>query len=524
MVLCRFPEVAMVIGKAGRAETPTDPAPVDMIETMIEFRPRELWPKRKLSERDARRQTKAVLAALIVEGMIDPPADTAGEAVFIDEATAASLTRFDGLMREYAFQRNVEFEDSLKQKVPAWLTESLSNRLTRQGDLIRRPSDGETAQIIQHLMAHADHHLALSPELDDVTQLARHAGHTLADLDLVKPGVQLFDDRPPLWQQAYEWAAGTLGKAPATFFTRLASDIRAKYDAAWREHVRRVNADIFSRGTDSYTRLAIEELLDRATLRDEKLADYLEQVRRFRARPLAAHRAHRQSGRLMNMAPPPDVAPQPKLKELQERLAASMRWRALLWRCEPEELSDPGGELDRALQMPGWANVWTRPIQNRVDMLFSGINTDIGVRVLGRRLEDVVSASEEIADVLKELPGSEYVMAEEVRGKGYLEVYFDRDKAARLGVSAAAANEVIETALGGKLATTTVEGRERHGVRVIYPRNWREDEETVRALPVPRWTLAASKAAGFEAGGQGDQETRGQGEGADSNSSGILVS
>ena len=65
MVLCRFPEVDMVVGKAGRAETPTDPAPLDMIETMVNFRPREFWPRRKLRPADARRQTRDVLDALL---------------------------------------------------------------------------------------------------------------------------------------------------------------------------------------------------------------------------------------------------------------------------------------------------------------------------------------------------------------------------------------------------------------------------------------------------------------------------
>ena len=60
MVLCRFPEVDMVVGKAGRAETPTDPAPMDMIETMVNFRPREFWPRRKLRAADAAIQGRAV--------------------------------------------------------------------------------------------------------------------------------------------------------------------------------------------------------------------------------------------------------------------------------------------------------------------------------------------------------------------------------------------------------------------------------------------------------------------------------
>jgi Cu(I)/Ag(I) efflux system membrane protein CusA/SilA len=487
MVLCRFPEVAMVMGKAGRAETPTDPAPVDMIETMVEFRPRELWPKRKLTERDARRQTKAVLAALAADGAIERPADGAAEQKLVDEATAEALPRFDGVMREYAYLRNAEFEDSLRQKLVTWLVEALIARLDRQHGFVRPPASGEIAQVAQGLVSHADHHLAASPAIDDVTSLARHAGHTLASLGLVKEGVQLFENKPPIWQRATDLAASALGKTPATFFTRLTDDVLARHRAAWREHVRKLNGDLFTRGTESYTRLAIEEVLTRATISDAKLADYLQQVRRFRARPLPQHQAHQRGGRLMNMTPPPDVAPQPKLKALQERLASTMP--ALLWASEPADLSDPGGELDRALQMPGWANVWTRPIQNRVDMLFTGVNTDIGVRVLGRQLDDVVGASQEIAAVLKQVPGSEYVMAEEIRGKGYVEICVDRKQASRLGVSVGDVNDVIETALGGKLATTTVEGRQRHGVRVLYARNWREDEETIRGLPVPRRML-----------------------------------
>jgi Cu(I)/Ag(I) efflux system membrane protein CusA/SilA len=512
MVLCRFPEVAMVMGKAGRAETPTDPAPVDMIETMIEFRPHELWPKRKLTVGDARRQAAAVCSALVAEQMIEPPADAASQQALVEKVTSEALPRFDGLMREFAYHRNAEFEALLGQKLAQWLTESLAARLQRQGAFERPPDDAQRAQVIQALVAHADHHLAVSPELDDVTRLARHAGHKLAELGLVKPDVQLFDDRPPFWQRAFEAAAGALGKTPPTFFTRLTADVRSQYGSAWRKQVNTLNAELFARGTECFTRLAIEEALTRAKLRDKTLADYLAQVRCFRVRPPRELRRQHHLRHMMTMALPPDVAPQPKLKDLQERLAASMQWRALLWRCEPAELSEPGGELDLALQMPGWANVWTRPIQNRVDMLFTGVNTDVGVRVLGRQLEDVVNASEEIAAVLKEVPGSEYVMAEEVRGKGYLEIYVDRDKAAELGVSVGDVNEVIETALGGKLATTTVEGRERHAVRVLYPRNWREDEETVRALPVPRWTTVASNIAGNKAGRQGDTVKRGQGE------------
>src|SRR5262249_37421671 len=106
MVFCRFPEVDMVVGKAGRAETPTDPAPLDMIETMISFRPPEFWPKRKLRIEDASEQAQAVLQAIVKKGWISSPADSTA---VVDEALMAALPLFDAQMREYVYQRNQEF-------------------------------------------------------------------------------------------------------------------------------------------------------------------------------------------------------------------------------------------------------------------------------------------------------------------------------------------------------------------------------------------------------------------------------
>ena len=82
------------------------------------------------------------------------------------------------------------------------------------------------------------------------------------------------------------------------------------------------------------------------------------------------------------------------------------------------------------------------PIQNRVDMLATGVNTPIGVRVLGRNLDDVVRGSEEVARVVKSVRGAVDVVADPIRGKPYIEVRLDRDRAARLGVSPGEINEV----------------------------------------------------------------------------------
>src|SRR5204863_1434287 len=92
-----FPEVESVIGKAGRADTPTDPAPLDMVETFVNFRPLELWPKRVLKYPDATRQTRAVLAALEEKGYVLrlPAEQEEDRDNLIVNATQKALERFD---------------------------------------------------------------------------------------------------------------------------------------------------------------------------------------------------------------------------------------------------------------------------------------------------------------------------------------------------------------------------------------------------------------------------------------------
>ncbi len=237
----------------------------------------------------------------------------------------------------------------------------------------------------------------------------------------------------------------------------------------------------------------MEQLLDRATIVDPAAAAHRAASIEIQAAGIAAATRHQQSPSpaaghhheaAARPASTPLIAPNPTLDAIQAELADRFGRRLLLWKVERDELASFGGELDTAVQMPGWTNVWTMPIQNRVDMLATGVNTPIGIRVLGRNLEDVVRGSEEVARVVKRLQGAVDVVADPIRGKPYIEVRLDRDKAARLGVSIAEASELIETALAGKVVTTTVEGRERHPVVVRFGRAWREDEESVRNLPV----------------------------------------
>lgn len=143
-------------------------------------------------------------------------------------------------------------------------------------------------------------------------------------------------------------------------------------------------------------------------------------------------------------------------------------------------------ELDQAVQIPGVSNAWTMPIKARLDMLSTGIRTPIGIKVYGRDLAEIERTAREIETVVREVPGTTSAFAERLTGGFYLTIEPDRSKLARYGLQVSDVQDVIATALGGEMATLTVEGRERFGVSVRYPRELRSDPEAIgREVLVP---------------------------------------
>jgi Cu(I)/Ag(I) efflux system membrane protein CusA/SilA len=143
-------------------------------------------------------------------------------------------------------------------------------------------------------------------------------------------------------------------------------------------------------------------------------------------------------------------------------------------------------ELDKALQFPGVANSWTMPIKARIDMLSTGIRTPIGIKVFGKDLVEMERLAREIEGVVKAVPGTTSAYAERITGGFYLDIEPDRAALARYGLSVGELQDVIGTALGGEMVTTTVEGRERFGVSVRYPRELRADPQAIaREVLVP---------------------------------------
>ncbi len=306
-ILRSFPEVESVVGKAGRAETPLDPSPLDMVETVINLRPRDQWPRRHLDRGDARWRVQAVIGLLKERGVLSNSADDE----LARAATQSALERFDEHLRALARARQLESQT----KNLRW-------------------------------------------ELEDTAPAAFTAAAVASTVELAK-------------------ARGFLAKEPTPV------DL-----PSWKP-----------------------------MLRAETKAQLLE-------------------------------------------------------------------ELDATLRVPGWANIWTQPIINRIEMLATGVRTMVGVKVLGRDLGEVQATSEQVAKAVRTVPGAVDVFPDRSLGKGYVEVEIDRVRAARYGINAADVMDVVEVAVGGRPITQMIQGRERYPVRLRYARSARLDEESIRHILV----------------------------------------
>lgn len=145
-------------------------------------------------------------------------------------------------------------------------------------------------------------------------------------------------------------------------------------------------------------------------------------------------------------------------------------------------------EMDQSLQFPGVSNAWTMPIRARIDMLSTGIRTPVGIKVFGTDLAEMEKAARQVEAVVKAVPGTTSAYAERVIGGYYLDVVPDRIALGRYGLTIGDVQDVIATAMGGEIVTTTVEGRERYGVTIRYPRDLRSDPRAIATevqVPLP---------------------------------------
>ena len=141
-------------------------------------------------------------------------------------------------------------------------------------------------------------------------------------------------------------------------------------------------------------------------------------------------------------------------------------------------------EMDKVVKFPGMPNIWWMPIQTRTEMLATGIRSNLGIKILGPDLAGIERIGLEIEGLLQGIPGTRSAFAERVTGGYYLDFHVNREEAARYGLTVEDVEDVIESAIGGKNITQTVEGRERYPVNVRYLRELREDPESLRRVLV----------------------------------------
>lgn len=141
-------------------------------------------------------------------------------------------------------------------------------------------------------------------------------------------------------------------------------------------------------------------------------------------------------------------------------------------------------ELNSKMQIPGVTNGWTQPIINRINMLSTGIRTDVGLKVYGQNLDSIYAFAQTIKKQLEGIDGVKDLYVEPITGGKYIDIVVKRDEIGRYGLSVDDVNTVIESALGGMKLTTTIEGRQRFSVNARYGQDFRNNLEALKRLQV----------------------------------------
>ena len=472
-----MPEVELAVGKVGRADTATDPSPLDMVETIITLHPNQWWPKRKMEFDDALRQGAVVAAELQRRGWLKSDVITADDwadvpaavkdpqylkfhaklakaAELLNTGVSTAAEKFDRSMRDMARRRQVEYEPTVARELTSAALASLIDHIARlpardqHPALLRQPTDQERQQIL----ASTEQHGVLLAEVvrqEEVDKLLAQLRTALVDRGIASERDDLLLDGPNVIRDAANFLKKAAGGQTPGFAQRLADQLDQVRDKLWTQRTRTLNWELFDQAPGIMNALLVDGLLRTAA-----------------GTPMAGNE--------------PDNA---SAKALREQLDPPFAKGLFLWQKTKDDVLK---EMDSELQMPGWGNAWTQPIINRVNMLATGVRTQIGVKVFGptgrsleQSIDDIQRVSNEIAAKLKTIRGAVDVVPDQAVGKRYLEIHIDRERAARYGVNMSEISDAVETAMGGGKVTQTVEGRQRFPVRLRYAREYWQDEQSI---------------------------------------------
>ncbi|MCA1577124.1 MAG: CusA/CzcA family heavy metal efflux RND transporter [Acidobacteria bacterium] len=209
--------------------------------------------------------------------------------------------------------------------------------------------------------------------------------------------------------------------------------------------------------------ISIDEALRITSMQDEILKSFPE-----------VEWAVGKSGRAETSTDPAPV----NMNETIVHLKSPEQWRPGITR---EQLI---AEMDEKLRMPGVTNIWTQPIINRIDMLSTGIRSQVGIKIFGNDLKILEELSRKVAEVVKSVPGAVDVYPEQISGTPYVDIKIDRTAAARYGIDVRMIQDAIEKGIGETNLTVTIEGRRRFPVRVRYAPQFRSSPEALGQIPI----------------------------------------
>jgi Cu(I)/Ag(I) efflux system membrane protein CusA/SilA len=153
------------------------------------------------------------------------------------------------------------------------------------------------------------------------------------------------------------------------------------------------------------------------------------------------------------------------------------------WR-EGKTKDDILNELNAKMQIPGVTNGWTQPIINRINMLSTGIRTDVGIKVYGQQLDSIYLFAQKIKKQLEGIDGVKDLYVEPITGGKYIDIAIRRNEIGRYGLTVDDVNTILESALGGMKLTTTIEGRQRFSVNARYGQDFRNNLQALKRLQV----------------------------------------
>jgi Cu(I)/Ag(I) efflux system membrane protein CusA/SilA len=459
-LLRAVPEVETVVGKAGRADTPTDPAPLDMVETIITLQPKDGWIRRKIKFGDAYAAASKLVGTFEAAGTIAPFADDTVRSAFINSLADGALDRYDAAMRPALMDRLMTFQKTLAQDSVRFLANRVFVQVDAHDGWATEVSPSEREALIQGLLEEERSPFLSTPQIYDVEALVNVV---LARLDqaqqLRAASSEVLAPIPSRWNTVALAVKESFGMAAKDFYVSSTEALEKFRDEKTRHWVKQTNMTIFDEAMGAFGQALLTETQSLAAMQGIWNGDAV---------------------------PPGTTA---------EEIGRDFGAHAFVWVKTKNDLLR---ELDKVVHEIGWSNIWTQPIINRVDMLATGVRTQLAVKVFGNSQGEIQQISNQVADVLRGIEGAVDVVADQSVGKGYVEIQVDRERAARYGINVGDIQDVIEVALGGKPITTTVEGRERYPVRLRYARDYRDDEEAIKRILVSPGGMEGAAPAAAE--------------------------